>query len=275
MAGALVTSTGSGLAVPDWPLSFGSLLPRMQGGVRFEHTHRLIAGAVLLLMLALAVRTLRARAGTLLASLVIAGLGAVVLQALLGGATVLLQIPPAVSVAHAGLAQAFFAIACGIAAVTGPGWAPAGAARPRPAHRRLFLATAALLYVQVLLGAVTRHLGAGRAFPDWPLSGGAILPALDDPGKAVNFAHRAGAWVTGALVLASAYVAWRGYRRFGYLRFRSLALPALLAVQFALGAESVWRDLPPLATALHVAVGALLVATAATLALRAVAPTGA
>src|SRR5438309_6279034 len=61
VAGALVTSNDAGLSVPDWPTSFGSLykLPPMVGGVRFEHTHRMIAQAAGLMTIILAIWTWR------------------------------------------------------------------------------------------------------------------------------------------------------------------------------------------------------------------------
>jgi cytochrome c oxidase assembly protein subunit 15 len=55
IAGALVTSNDAALSVPDWPLSYGTFTPPMVGGIRFEHSHRLIAGALGLLSIALAV----------------------------------------------------------------------------------------------------------------------------------------------------------------------------------------------------------------------------
>src|SRR6185503_10018062 len=97
LAGGLVTSTASGLSVPDWPLSFGTLFPKMEGGVRFEHTHRLIAGTVLCLTIGLTVWVARRVRRTLVRRLAFLAMAAVVLQALLGGATVLLKLPPAVS----------------------------------------------------------------------------------------------------------------------------------------------------------------------------------
>lgn len=100
-SGGLVTSTDSGLAVPDWPLSFGTLFPEMQGGVIFEHSHRVIAGSVgvLTLLLTIGLIAWEKRGwfklyGALLTALV-------VLQALLGGLTVLMKLPTAVSVLHA------------------------------------------------------------------------------------------------------------------------------------------------------------------------------
>src|SRR5262249_32897017 len=121
-AGGLVTSTGSGLAVPDWPLSFGMLFPPMVGGVLFEHGHRLVAATVGLLVVALYVWTALAVRKRSVVPLAACALGAVILQGLLGGLTVLLKLPPVVSVAHACLAQAFLCITVALATVTGEPW---------------------------------------------------------------------------------------------------------------------------------------------------------
>src|SRR5690242_11227522 len=120
--GGLVTSTGSALAVPDWPLSFGQVFPPLGGGVLFEHGHRLAAAGVGCLTVALALWTVLADARPVVRALGLLALFAVVLQGVLGGVTVLYKLPLAVSVAHACLAQAFFCLTVSLAAVTGPGW---------------------------------------------------------------------------------------------------------------------------------------------------------
>ena len=239
----------------------------MVEGVRFEHSHRLIAGLVLILMAALTGRIARRSGPGLVRNLAFLGMGAVVAQALLGGLTVLLQLPPAVSVAHAVLAQGFFSTIVTLAAATGPGWSlPLTGAR---VLRRAGHAAAGALGIQILLGAVMRHLGAGHEFPYWPLAGGKIVPAFyGDPGRMANFAHRSWAWLTGALVLWAAHRSWHGSRDHGLVRRWGLALPLLLALQFTLGAQAVWLDLPPLVTALHVPVGGLLLAGGVLLAVR-------
>ena len=118
VAGGLVTSTGSGLAVPDWPLSFGRLFPPMTGGVLFEHGHRLIAALVGLLTIGLAVWFGRSEPRAWVRRLSYLAIGAVVAQGLLGGLTVLLRLPPSVSVLHACLAQGFFCIVVLLAVCT-------------------------------------------------------------------------------------------------------------------------------------------------------------
>src|ERR1700758_30915 len=120
--GGLVTSTGSGLAVPDWPLSFGMVLPPMRGGVLFEHGHRLPPAPVGGLPVVLALWRVVGEPRPGVRALGLLALLAVVLQGVLGGVTVLYKLPLAVSVTHACLAQAFFCLTVALAAVTGPAW---------------------------------------------------------------------------------------------------------------------------------------------------------
>jgi cytochrome c oxidase assembly protein subunit 15 len=108
VAGALVTSNDAGLSVPDWPLSHGSLMPEMVGGVFYEHSHRLIAATVAILTLILAIWLSRAERRPQVRRLGWTAVGMVLAQALLGGVTVLLYLPVAISVLHACLAQLFF-----------------------------------------------------------------------------------------------------------------------------------------------------------------------
>src|SRR5512141_696495 len=124
IAGALVTSNDAGLSVPDWPTSFGSLykIPHLVGGVKFEHTHRMIAQFVGFLSIILAVWTWRADPRRWMKYLGLTALGLVIAQGILGGITVLFYLPPAVSSAHAALAQTFFCVVVLIALFTGQNW---------------------------------------------------------------------------------------------------------------------------------------------------------
>ncbi len=110
LAGGLVTSHEAGLAVPDWPLSYGQLMPPMVGNVFWEHGHRMIAGTVGMLTLILAVAIQRAEERVWLKKLGWIAFGAVVAQAVLGGLTVRLMLPDAISILHACLAQTFFCL---------------------------------------------------------------------------------------------------------------------------------------------------------------------
>ncbi|MCA9406939.1 MAG: COX15/CtaA family protein, partial [Candidatus Omnitrophica bacterium] len=114
-AGGMVTSTGSGLAVPDWPLSYGSFFPPMVGGVFYEHGHRMVASLVGFLMLTMAIWIGLKEERLWLRITAFTALGAVILQGVLGGITVLTMLPTPVSVMHGVLAQTFFLLTIFIA----------------------------------------------------------------------------------------------------------------------------------------------------------------
>jgi cytochrome c oxidase assembly protein subunit 15 len=270
--GGLVTSTGSALAVPDWPLSFGQVFPRMTGGVLFEHGHRMAAATVGLLTVVLALWLWRAEPRRWVRRLGAAALAAVVLQGVLGGITVLLKLPVTVAVAHAGLAEIFFCLTVAIALVTSRSWLDAPAPAPEaggPSLRVLSAVTVAVVYVQILAGALVRHTGAGLSIPDFPLAFGRVWPSAVSGLVAYQMLHRAGA------VVAAAFVAWTvaiTLRRHGgvpALRRPALALALLLAWQIYLGAAIIWTRRAVVPTTTHVLSGALVLATSLVLALRA------
>jgi cytochrome c oxidase assembly protein subunit 15 len=271
IAGGLVTSTGSGLAVPDWPLSYGMYLPPMVGGIFYEHGHRMVAGAVALLTFGLAGWLWFGESRRWVRGMGLAAVAAVLAQAALGGITVLYLLPTPVSVGHAGLAMAFFALVSSIALITGPGWMgvqPLPPAAERPALPRLALIVAVAVYVQILLGAAVRHTGSGLACPDFPLCNGQILPPLTSVGIGLQLGHRVGAVVVSVLVI---WVAWRVRNEnstVAELQVPALAAFCLLILQVLLGALSVWTRLAVTPTTAHVAVGALLWVTMVVLTLR-------
>src|SRR6185503_15733272 len=157
-AGGMVTSTGSGLSVPDWPTTYGwnmftFPLKHWVGGIRYEHSHRLIASTVGFLTIVLALWTWRVEPRRWVRRLGFTALGAVILQGLLGGITVLLFLPPAVSIGHAGLAQLFFCMTVTMAVVTSPRWRNTVDPVDDPTLRKLAAATTALIYLQIILGA--------------------------------------------------------------------------------------------------------------------------
>jgi cytochrome c oxidase assembly protein subunit 15 len=262
MAGASVTSTGSALAVPDWPLSNGKLFPRMTGGVLFEHGHRMIAGVVALLILTLCVWARRSEPRAWARRLAYAAGLLVLVQALLGGLTVLLLLPPAVSVAHAATAMLVFSCVVSFAVVTSRAWLESFAGTSAQAARVAPWAVFAtgLTFAQILVGAVMRHLGAGLAFPDFPLAGGQVFPALTSVYQAIHFFHRVGGVLVTLTVWTLAGVAF-GARREAPIVWRLAHFAAILVVfQFALGAASVLSGLNPFVTVAHHAGGAALLA---------------
>src|SRR6185369_16641465 len=114
LIGGLVHGTGSSLACPDWPTCYGTMLPKMEGGVAVEHSHRLAAGAVVILTLALAITLTLARQGgaerrrRTLRNVAWLAMTLVVVQALLGGITVILRLPTPVSTLHTATSLLFF-----------------------------------------------------------------------------------------------------------------------------------------------------------------------
>ncbi len=266
VAGGLVTSTESGLSVPDWPTTYGQNmftfpLSKMVGGIRFEHTHRLIASTVGFLTIVLAIWLARREDRPWVRTLGYLALGTVVAQGLLGGLTVLYLLPTPISVAHGCLAQIFFCLTVTIAVVTSPRFrrnAPpslAAAFRANPVSR-IAAATAVVIFLQLLVGAVMRHTKSGLAIPDFPLALGRIFPPLDAFPVAIAFAHRVGAVCVAGLVAASAVRAFRSGR--SGLRTAAIGLCALVLVQIALGAATVLSRKDVLLTTAHVATGALL-----------------
>jgi len=260
IAGALVTSNDAGLSVPDWPTSFGSLykIPHLVGGVRFEHTHRMIAQFVGFLSIVLAIWTWRADRRRWMKYLGVTALGVVIAQGILGGLTVLFYLPPAISSAHAALAQTFFCVAVLIAIFTGQRWmeeAPrVDVDEQRPSLFILALLSIFVLYVQLILGALFRHHGLSW----WP--------------HVVNSG-------TVAIVLSwTAVRALSQYSKIDPVRRPAITMLSLLIAQLCLGFvafltrvawghDALQPELPMvISTVAHVAVGALLLATTVVLA---------
>jgi len=273
-AGGMVTSTGSGLSVPDWPTTYGwnmftFPMSKWVGGIRYEHSHRLIASTVGFLTIILAVWTWRVEPRSWVRKLGFSMLGVVILQGLLGGITVLFFLPPAVSIGHAGLAQIFFCLTVTMALVTSPGWKNTIEPVDDSTLRRVAAVTTALVYTQIILGATMRHNDAGLAIPDFPLAFGHVLPPSWNARIGIHFAHRVGALVATLGVLATAgHVLYHHRMRRDLVR-PALALILLVAVQVTLGAFVVWSGKNPFINTSHVVNGALVLGTSLTLTLRA------
>lgn len=272
-AGGLVTSTESGLAVPDWPLSYGMFFPPMVGGVFYEHGHRMVAGVAGFLTLVLAIWTVLKEDRTWIRWLSVGALLAVIAQAVLGGLTVRFLLPTPISVSHAMLAQTFYCLVISIALFTSRDWKrglpTAGERIGRPSLPYLSAMTTGAVYLQLMLGALMRHTGSGLAIPDFPLSFGRVIPPLDTPNIAIHFAHRVGA------LLVTTMIAWTlvrivaGYREYRRLLRPILAMAVLLAVQITLGAFTVWSSKAVMITTFHVANGAVILGISLLLTLRA------
>ena len=278
-AGGMVTSTGAGLSVPDWPNTYGyfmfSFPPSMMvGGIFYEHGHRMIASIVGLLTIGLAVWLWRTDPRRWVRRLGVTALAAVILQGLLGGITVLYFLPTPISVTHAGLAQIFFCLTVCLALFTSAGWRHSGGLdthAPVMCDRTLLaLATGLplLVFAQILVGATMRHTGAGLAIPDFPLAFGRLIPPVWTFGIAVHFLHRLGAMATALAILATV-----GHLLAHHPARRDLIRPAwllllLVLTQIGLGAWTVLSGRAPVINTAHVATGAMVLGTALLLGLR-------
>ena len=258
--GGLVTSTGSGLSVPDWPLSYGMVMPPMVGGVFYEHGHRMVASAIGFLTLVLAVWTARAESRAGLRRLAWAALAAVITQGVLGGLTVIFLLPTPISVTHACLAQAFFCMTIALAYGTSREWlAGAPVADDAFGLRSAASLATAVVFLQLLVGAIMRHTGAGLAVPDFPRMFGSWLPPFDQLDQVpvlVHVAHRGGALIVLAVVLRVAVRSQRS-RDARFIVPSRLAV-ALVLVQVGLGAATVLTGKAVTPTTAHVATGAAI-----------------
>jgi cytochrome c oxidase assembly protein subunit 15 len=273
-AGGLVTSTGSGLSVPDWPTTYGwnmftFPLSKMVGGIRYEHSHRLIASTVGFLTIGLALWIWRVDSRRWMRWLGVVALAAVITQGILGGITVLYFLPAPVSIAHAGLAQLFFLMTVSVALFTSRGWRQRSNTCPNDSTlATLAVVTTIVIYAQVLVGATMRHMGAGLAIPDFPLAFGRLVPAVWNTGIAVHYAHRVGALVVAVLVLATTAHVLYHHKSDRWLRTPGLVACLLLMVQITLGALTVLSGRDVATNTAHLVTGALLLASSLVLALR-------
>ena len=276
----MVTSTGSGLSVPDWPLSYGSLFPPMIGGVFYEHGHRIAAALVglLILILSISLHILEKRKWVKILGFI--ALGIVIAQGILGGLTVLLFLPTAISLSHAVLAQTFFLLTITIAYSLSleRGEREEGRVTPlaiSPLSLKSLFFFLILIYIQLILGALMRHTHSGLAIPDFPTMGGYWLPPSTEAllkninswrfehnlesvtiqQVAFHFIHR---------LMAFTILLWLGVvncKLWGELKLLKIKsslflVNTLVALQIFLGIVAVLSQKSPALTSLHVVTGA-------------------
>lgn len=291
-SGGLVTSTNSGLSVPDWPNSYGYNMFAFpwarwsSGGVFHEHSHRLIASGVGFLTIILAAWLWFAESRRWLKMLGVIALAAVILQGVLGGLRVI-ALKDEIGIFHAALAQAFLCLVCFIAFALSRGWDRIGsialldvAARNR--LRALATLVTALIYLQLILGATMRHAHAELSIRDFPLAYGQVLPRLDDTSIArinaeraevlhlppttkaqiiLQMFHRVGALLIAIGVCAVAWIASRNATLPASIRRVAMLWPLLIAAQIVLGMYTIWTHKAADAATAHVAVGAASLVT--------------
>lgn len=261
-AGALVTSNDAGLSVPDWPTSFGYLVkvPHFVGGVRYEWSHRMLAGTLVSLTMAIAIWTLLVEKRRWLRWLAVGAFCTVIAQATLGGLTVLLFQPPWISTAHATVAQTFFCIAVAIALFTGRKWVEEQPRvefdQRRPSLTTLTWLSILVMYVQLILGGMFRHHGMSW----WPHVVHAVIVSFVlswTAVRAISVYSNIEAVRRPAIVMLSLLITQLG-----------LGFTAFLT-RVAWGRSAAQPELPMVAaTVAHVAVGALLLATTVVLAIQ-------
>ena len=279
-AGGMVTSKGVGLAVPDWPNTFGYnmfLFPisKWVGGVFYEHTHRLIASGVGMFTTVLAVWLWRKERGASVRWLGVAAFIAVVVQGVLGGLRVT-ALKDELGIFHGALAQIFFVMICLIALFTSKWWRRSEPGNPH--LRGHYAAVTCLIFLQLVIGATMRHEHAGLAIPDFPLAYGEWWPATDSvaierynnsrmesvalnpitaAGVQLQMIHRVMAIVISLGVFAAG---WLSLRRRGWSSLDgklAVLWCVLIAVQVTLGAATVLTNKSADVATAHVAVGAM------------------
>jgi heme a synthase len=259
--GGLVTSTNSGMAVPDWPTTFGEnmfLYPwsKMVGGIFYEHSHRLVGSLVGFLTILLATSLWIKEERQWLRWLGIVALGGVIIQGILGGLRVTL-IKLDLAIVHACFAQAFFALIASLVLFTSAEWRTPVVQQSTPDAgrvQRLGIITTGLIYVQLIFGAILRHRGAG------------------------DMLHIAGALIVAVHILLLAARVGRNYHHLPALIGSARFLRNLLVVQLLLGISAYLGKFTqtgaflnpyvvPLATT-HVVIGALMLITCLAFTLR-------
>lgn len=287
-SGGMVTSKGVGLAVPDWPTTFGYNMfffpfSNWVGGIFFEHTHRLIASTVGFLSIILAFWLAFSKAARWVKILGWISLGTVILQGVLGGLRVTL-LKDEIGIFHACLAQAFLGLVVIIALATSPIWkrlANVQTKAPRPLLT-FALVGAGLIYGQLALGATMRHQHRDLAILDFPLAYRQLIPATDPATLAqinqardaqalsdvsagqiwLQMTHRCVALLIGLTIL----LFWLFVRRARIENSFWHTLPnlwlGLVLLQITLGAWTIWSNKAADIATAHVAVGAITFATA-------------
>ncbi|HUJ31948.1 MAG TPA: COX15/CtaA family protein [Candidatus Acidoferrum sp.] len=257
MAGALVTSNDAADSVPDWPLAYGKIIPPLIGGIRYEFTHRVVAGLVAILTLVLAIWLARDDTRRWARRLGWTALALVVAQALLGALRVLEGHPAVTATSHAILAQLFFITVVSLSLFTSEWWqvdVPPMDDSGSPGLRRLAAWTTAVIFAQLILGAAFRHGAFG------------IAP------------HIVGAGVVTVMVVWTGRAAKKRFARIPAIRRSVIWLHATFGTQILLGGAAYWailasRDAPQpgltyvILSVAHVLVGALTLAASVLLTL--------
>ena len=285
-SGGMVTSKNVGLAVPDWPTTFGYnmfLFPvsKWVGGILFEHTHRLMGSVVGFLTIILAVWLWLREDRPWVRSLGVIALGGVILQGILGGLRVTMM-KDEIGIFHACIAQAFLGLLVVIALATTNFWQTLANLRIDPLKltqmKTLAIGITLAIYLQLALGATMRHQHRDLSILDFPTANGAWIPDTSAAALAkinawrdarglsdvtafqiwLQMAHRFLALVIAIAVIAFSFRVRRGAPRFVALNQLSIWWVALVTCQIALGAWTIWSNKAADIATAHVAGGAIM-----------------
>ena len=285
--GGHTTTSGAGMAFLDWPLSNGSLNPNgwLTNFFMFlEHSHRLTAGLVATLVSVMFVWVCWKRESVVKGALPLAGMAlfGVLAQAVLGGLRVILD-PQGIAattsatattfrVLHGCVAQIELCLIVALAALLSPAWDRIRSSQNLGGIAKLGRIAIALVFVQLIVGATMRHLGAGLAIPTFPhaAADGGLLPKVHGAYIDLNFMHtRVGSVVVTLFLLHLGASAFRKAGGDALIVRPALLLGVLILGQFTLGMFVIWHVRPPLLTTLHVVNGAAVLATCVLLTVRA------
>jgi heme a synthase len=285
-SGGMVTSKNVGLAVPDWPTTFGYnmfLFPisKWVGGILFEHTHRLMGSLVGFLTIILAVWLWLREHRRWVCSLGMIAVAGVILQGILGGLRVTMM-KDQIGIFHACVAQAFLGLLVFIALVTTKFWASLATghfdSQKLSPIKSLAIAITVAVYVQLALGATMRHQHRDLAILDFPTANGAWIPDTSAPALAkinawrdaralsdvtafqiwLQMVHRFLALLIAIAVIAFCVRVWRQMRNFAVLKRLSLLWVVLIFGQISLGAWVIWSNKAADIATAHVALGAVM-----------------
>src|SRR5215469_1825733 len=285
-SGGMVTSKNVGLAVPDWPTTFGYnmfLFPvsKWVGGILFEHTHRLMGSVVGFLTIILAAWLWLRDDRRWVRSLGVIAVSGVILQGILGGLRVTMM-KDQIGIFHACVAQAFLGLLVFIALVTTRFWRSlthqvADSQKFSPI-KMLAIAITVAIYVQLALGATMRHQHRDLSILDFPTANGAWIPDTSATALAkinawrdsralsqvtvfqiwLQMVHRFLALIIATAIVAFCVHAWREARDFTALKRLSVVWVTLVLCQIALGAWVIWSNKAADIATAHVALGAVM-----------------
>jgi cytochrome c oxidase assembly protein subunit 15 len=282
--GGLVTTRDAGMSVPDWPTTFHYSMfnvpftkwiseDAINTGVFYEHSHRLFASLVGLLTTVMAVWLWKSEPRPWLRRLGLVAFLLVVAQGVLGGLRVT-HSSIVLAMIHGCVAQGFLCVLVLISVALSPFWMrtepSAGSSQLRGVCRTSWLLFA-VVYTQLVVGAVMRHLKAGLAIPVFPQSGlnGEWIPTCWSTGVALNFSHRIGALLITLILIALLIQVFSSHGKERMIKKPARWLAFLVLVQIGLGACVILKLRPPTLTTLHVVNGAGILATTFLLATRA------